>query len=96
MERSASWPVSLAAIGSTLATVATLLQYIQAHRAGQPSGYLPILFGALAVGLLVTGCSYFAKPRAARSGLAAALLGVLASTIFIGVLFVTLIWGFGS
>ena len=96
MERSASWPVLLAAIGSILATVATLLQYIQAHRAGQSGGYLPMVFGALAVGLLVAGCGYFAKPQAARSGLAAALLGVLASTIFIGVLFVTLIWGFGS
>ena len=96
MERPASWPVPLAAIGSILATVATLLQYIQTHRAGQPGGYLPMVFGALAVGLLVAGCYYFAKPQAARSGFSAVILGALASLAFFGTLLVTLIWGFGS
>ena len=96
MERSASWPLPLAAIGSVLATAATLFQYIQAHRAGESGGYLPIVFGAFAVGLLVAGCSYFAKPEAARSILTSGLLGALASGAFIATLFATLIWAFGS
>jgi hypothetical protein len=96
MERSASLPVPLAAIGSVLATAATLLLYIQAHHAGHPGGYAPVMLGAIAVGLLVAGCSYFGKLQAARSGFAAILLGVLASVAFFGILFVTLIWGFGS
>ena len=96
MERSVSWPVPVVAIGSVLATVATLFQYIQAHHVGQPGGYLPIVFGAIAVGLLVAGCGYFAKPQTARSGFAAVLLGVIASMAFFGVLLATLIWSFGS
>ena len=96
MERSASWPIPLAVIGSVLATAVTLFQYIQAHRAGQAGGYLPIVIGALVVGLLVAGCGYFAKQEAARSALASGLLGALASAAFIAILFVTLIGAFGS
>jgi hypothetical protein len=96
MERSAPWLVLLTAIGSILATATTLLQYIQAHRIGQPGGYLPMIFGALAIGLLVAVCGYFAKPQAVRSGSAAVLQGVLASMASLSILFVTLIWGFGS
>lgn len=96
MEKSASWLVLVASIGSILATSATLLQYIQAHREAQPGGYLPIILGAVFVGLLVAGCNYFAKLQNQRSGFTAVLLGVLASIVFIGILFVTLIWSFGS
>ena len=96
MERSKTWPVPFADIGSILATVATLLRYIQSNQTGQPGGYLPMVFGALAVGVLVIGCSYYAKPQSARSGSTAVLLGALASVAFVGSLFATVIWGFGS
>lgn len=75
MEKSTSWPVPLVAIGSILATAATLLQYIHAHRVGHSGGYLPIVFGALTVGLIVAGCGYFAKPKAVRSALTSIFLG---------------------
>lgn len=96
MERPASWPVLLTAIGSFLITTATLVQYIQAHRAGQSGGYLPIVFGAFAFGLLVAGCDYFPKPKAARSAHTSSLLGMLASGAFFAVVLGALIWTFGS
>jgi hypothetical protein len=96
MERSASWPISVAAIGSILVTVATLLVHIQAHRAGQSGGYLPIILGAISVGLLVSGCDYFARPPVVRTRFASVLTGALASLTFTGVLLTALILGFGS
>ena len=96
MEKSSAWLFALAVTGSVFATAATLLQYVQANRAGQPGGYLPILSGALIVGLLVALIGYFATLKGARSALTASLLGVFASVAFTAILVVTLIWGFGS
>lgn len=96
MERPGSWPVPLTAIGSVLITTATLVQYIQTHRAGQSGGYLPIVFGAFAFGLLVAGCDYFAKPKAARSAHTSSVIGTLASAAFFAVVLAALIWSFGS
>ncbi len=96
MERSASWQLSIAVIGSILATAATLFQYIQAYHAGQSGGYLPIVLGTFTVFLLVAGSSYFAKPESARSALASSLLGAFVSAAFIAILFVTIIGAFGS
>jgi hypothetical protein len=70
--------------------------HIQAHRVGEPGGYIPIILGALSVGLLVSGCTYFAAPQHVRSGVASTLPGVLASVTFAGVLSAVLILAFGS
>jgi hypothetical protein len=94
MERRARWYVLLAAIGSVLIACATLLQYIHAHRAGQPGGYLPLALGALADGLLVAMCGRLTAPRS--TAIAIAVVGIVASVTFAAVLVVTLIWGFGS
>jgi hypothetical protein len=39
MKKSVSWVVPVAAIGSAFFTAATLLQYMQAHRAAQSGGH---------------------------------------------------------
>lgn len=96
MQRAGYWLVPITAIGSVIVTIATLMVYIQAHRAGQPGGYLPMLLGAFSVGLLVTGCNYFIAPRVVRSGLVSISLGSFASLIFLGVLVAALISSFGS
>ncbi len=52
--------------------------------------------GTITVGVLVAGCSYFAKPEVARSAPTSGLQGTLASLAFVAIVFVTLIWGFGT
>lgn len=94
MERRARWYVLLAAVGSIAIACATLLQYIHAHRTGQPAGYLPLALGALAAGLLVAMCSRLAAPRS--TAIVIAVIGVVASLAFAAILVVTLIWGFVS
>jgi drug/metabolite transporter (DMT)-like permease len=94
MERRVRWYVLLAAVGSVLIACATLLQYIHAHRTGQPAGYVPLALGALAAGLLVAMCSRLAARRS--TAIVIALIGVLASLAFAAILVVTLIWGFIS
>jgi len=94
MERRARLYVILAAIGSVLIACATLLQYISAHRTGVPGGYLPIVLGSLATGLLVAMFSRLAAPKSTATVLA--VIGLLASAAFAAILVVTLIWGFGS
>lgn len=94
MERRARWYVLLAALGSVLITCATLLQYIHAHRTGQPAGYLPLALGALAAGLLVAMCSRLAAPKS--TAIVIAIIGTLATVTFATILVVTLIWSFGS
>ena len=96
MGKSASWLIVIAAIGSVVAAVATLLHYIQSHHAGQPGGYLALTLGAITVGVLVAGCSYFANPETARSVPTSGLQGGLALLAFLVIVFVTLIWGFGT
>jgi len=96
MEKSASWLIAIAAIGSVLAAAATLLHYIQSHRVGQPGGYLALALGTITVGVLVAGCSHFAKPEATRSAPTSGLQGAFASLAFVAIVFVTLIWGFGT
>ena len=94
MERRARWYVPLAAIGSVIIACATLLQYIYAHRTGEPAGYLPLTLGSIATGLLVAMFSRLAAPRSTAHVIA--VIGLVASVTFAAILMVTLIWGFGS
>ncbi|MBF6025045.1 hypothetical protein [Lysobacter niastensis] len=92
-----SWlVVPVAALGSALVVAATLLHYAQAHRQGDPGGYLSIGLGAICVGLLAgVGVFLVASPRwrAISVAFGVALVTSLATC---GLLLATLIRAFGS
>ena len=96
MKQLSRWSASIVALGSSFAIAATLLHYAQAHRIGVSGGYLAIGIGALSVGVLAGGGTYFATTLGQRNILAAIAAGALVSLAAAGLLMVALVWAFGS
>ena len=96
MKQLSRWPVPVASLGSAAILAVTLLHYIQAHRLAVPGGYALAFLGAAAAGVIAGACAYFAAPAGSRSGIVAALIGAAVASVWLAILVVTLVSGFGT
>jgi hypothetical protein len=84
--------IPIAVLGSSIVVAATLFQYFQAYRLGEPGGYIPIIFGAGGIGFIAGIANFLFFPKLWL----AIIIFLIVMLITANVLIATLIWAFGS